>query len=150
MCAATAFYCFWLLPLAFPVVHFFVCSTLVPIHFTITSNFSRLFTVVGSTGNMNLLHTMLPSFTEYHGLVLQTEQSLYRTAGNMTCKTVKFFQMFSLYASTFIVMAISIDRCMVISNPLPRFNQHSVVKCLMVGAWLSALLFSIPQVMPFN
>ncbi|OQV24839.1 Adenosylhomocysteinase [Hypsibius exemplaris] len=70
-------------------------------------------------------------------------------AGNASCKTVKFMQMFSLYASTFVITAISIDRCLVIANPL-RSSQRSFVSGLIIAAWLLAALLSTPQIYIFR
>ncbi|OQV24849.1 putative Gonadotropin-releasing hormone receptor [Hypsibius exemplaris] len=71
-------------------------------------------------------------------------------AGNFTCKAVKFMQMLSLYASTFIITAINIDRCMVISRPLTRVRQHAFVKIMLLGGWLLAVICSTPQLQIFR
>ncbi|XP_055351718.1 gonadotropin-releasing hormone receptor-like isoform X2 [Paramacrobiotus metropolitanus] len=75
-------------------------------------------------------------------------------AGDFVCRLSKFMQMFSLYASTFIIVVISIDRCMAVVAPISRLkvdkygrrNSHKMV----VGAWMLAGLFSVPQAIIFK
>lgn len=67
-------------------------------------------------------------------------------AGDFMCKFVKYMQMFSLYASTFIIVAISSDRCIAILCPISRFDHHRTVKVFASLAWIFAALCSIPQV----
>lgn len=67
-------------------------------------------------------------------------------AGDFLCKFIKYMQMLSLYASTFIIVVISLDRCIVITNPFMRIDQHLVVRLMITFAWIAAAVCSIPQV----
>ncbi|XP_055344420.1 gonadotropin-releasing hormone receptor-like [Paramacrobiotus metropolitanus] len=71
-------------------------------------------------------------------------------AGDFMCRAVKYMQMFSLYASTNIIVVISLDRCFAIVNPMPRIDQHLLVKRMTMAAWIVAGLCSIPQVFVFG
>ena len=67
-------------------------------------------------------------------------------AGDFMCRFVKYFQMLSLYASTFIIVTISLDRCIAILCPISRFDHHRLMRIVTTCAWVLSALFSIPQV----
>ncbi|GAU96425.1 hypothetical protein RvY_07874 [Ramazzottius varieornatus] len=71
-------------------------------------------------------------------------------AGDLMCRIIKHMQMFSLYASTFIVVCISLDRCIAIVNPIPRFDSQTTVKVLIRSAWLLAFVCGLPQILIFR
>ncbi|OQV20659.1 putative Gonadotropin-releasing hormone receptor [Hypsibius exemplaris] len=66
-------------------------------------------------------------------------------AGDFMCKGVKYLQMFSLYTSTYIIVTISLDRCIKIRFALTRFDHKRVVKTMSVCAWIMAGICSLPQ-----
>lgn len=67
-------------------------------------------------------------------------------AGDSMCKFIKFLQAFGLYLSTYIVVIISIDRCIAILDPMSRNKAPRRVKGMIIFAWLISALFSVPQV----
>ncbi|OQV11748.1 putative Gonadotropin-releasing hormone receptor [Hypsibius exemplaris] len=71
-------------------------------------------------------------------------------AGDFVCRFVKYFQMLSLYASTFIIVTISMDRCIAILCPISRFDHHRLMKLITLSAWVLAALCSIPQLIIFS
>ncbi|XP_055347560.1 gonadotropin-releasing hormone receptor-like [Paramacrobiotus metropolitanus] len=74
-------------------------------------------------------------------------------AGDFLCRLYKFLQMFSLYASTFTLTAISIDRCIAVLFPLSRsgsHRSHKRIKCMSAAAWATAALCATPQAYIFH
>ncbi|OWA52469.1 putative Gonadotropin-releasing hormone receptor [Hypsibius exemplaris] len=71
-------------------------------------------------------------------------------AGDFMCRFSKFMQMFSLYASTFIIVVISLDRCIAIASPLGAMGKKVVNQRMITTAWILAGLFSIPQAVIFK
>ncbi|XP_035826854.1 gonadotropin-releasing hormone receptor isoform X2 [Aplysia californica] len=71
-------------------------------------------------------------------------------AGNVMCKFVKYMQVFALYLSTYITVAISLDRCVAILDPMRRNGAAQRVRTMIVFAWIFSALFSIPQPIVFN
>ncbi|XP_035661785.1 neuropeptide S receptor-like [Branchiostoma floridae] len=65
-------------------------------------------------------------------------------AGNTLCKLVKYTQAVLLYASTYVLVAMSIDRYDAIVHPLQFVREHKS-KVMISVAWGLALLFSVPS-----
>lgn len=65
-------------------------------------------------------------------------------AGEFMCKTVKFLQAVVMYASTYVLVALSIDRCDAITNPMNFSGSWNRARALIVSAWLISVAFSIP------
>jgi len=55
-------------------------------------------------------------------------------------------QVFGLYLSTYIVVIISIDRCMAIMDPISKNRGPRRVKIMIAIAWILSAVFSVPQV----
>ena len=66
--------------------------------------------------------------------------------GDLVCKSVKYMQVFALYLSTYITVAISLDRCIAILDPMRRNGATLRVRTMILLAWGFSALFSIPQV----
>ena len=67
-------------------------------------------------------------------------------AGDIGCRIVMFIRIFGFYLSSFILIAISLDRLIVIKYPL-RFTATGTRRWLMVFiCWLLSAIASIPQV----
>ncbi|XP_078700769.1 neuropeptide S receptor-like [Branchiostoma floridae x Branchiostoma belcheri] len=65
-------------------------------------------------------------------------------AGNTLCKIVKYTQAVLLYASTYVLVAMSIDRYDAIVHPLQFIREHK--SKVMIGmAWGLACVFSVPS-----
>ncbi|XP_068630284.1 cardioacceleratory peptide receptor-like [Battus philenor] len=65
-------------------------------------------------------------------------------AGEFMCKIVKFLQAVVMYASTYVLVALSIDRCDAITNPMNFSGSWNRARGLIVSAWLISIIFSIP------
>ncbi|XGW35677.1 hypothetical protein V3C99_019127 [Haemonchus contortus] len=63
------------------------------------------------------------------------------------CKAMRYGQVLPLYASPFLLVAISADRYQAICRPLAniRSSRFRRPNCFAAVAWILALLFSIPQ-----
>lgn len=60
------------------------------------------------------------------------------------CRTLKYFQMFSLYLTTYVLLLIGIDRWMAVKHPMKSFRLD--IRWRIVAVYLVSLIFSIPQV----
>lgn len=67
-------------------------------------------------------------------------------AGELACKLVKFFQMFSLYLSTYVLVLIGIDRWIAVKYPMKSLNMAKRCHRLLVSAYCISLILSWPQV----
>ena len=67
-------------------------------------------------------------------------------ADNLTCKLVKFFQMFSLYFSTFLLVVIGYDRFYAVRFPMRRSDSRRMIRKLLFAIILLSAIFSLPQV----
>lgn len=66
-------------------------------------------------------------------------------AGNLACKFIKFVQCLTTYASTYVLVALSIDRYDAITHPMNFSGSWKRAKILVISAWLLSALFSAPQ-----
>jgi neuropeptide S receptor len=67
-------------------------------------------------------------------------------AGNLACKFIKFLQCLTTYASTYVLVALSIDRYDAITHPMNFSGSWKRAKILVVSAWAMSALFSAPQI----
>lgn len=67
-------------------------------------------------------------------------------ADDFTCKFLSFFRTFGLYASSFILIAISLDRYFAIKDPLENIDSEKRIKLMLSVSWFLATILSIPQV----
>ncbi|KAF2882719.1 hypothetical protein ILUMI_23452 [Ignelater luminosus] len=65
-------------------------------------------------------------------------------AGNITCKIVKYLQVLVTYASTYVLVALSIDRYDAIRHPMKFSTSWRRAKSLILSAWILSIIFSIP------
>ncbi|XP_067854388.1 oxytocin receptor [Heptranchias perlo] len=70
-------------------------------------------------------------------------------APDFLCRTVKYLQVVGMFASTYLLIVMSIDRCMTICQPLKSLHQRSN-HAYVISSWVISLLFSIPQVFIFS
>lgn len=66
-------------------------------------------------------------------------------AGNLACKFIKFVQCLTTYASTYVLVALSIDRYDAITHPMNFSGSWKRAKILVISAWVLSALFSAPQ-----
>ncbi|XP_059613161.1 gonadotropin-releasing hormone receptor [Phlebotomus argentipes] len=64
------------------------------------------------------------------------------------CRSVKYFQMFSLYLSTYVLLLIGIDRWMAVKHPMKSF--HLDIRWRIVSVYIISLIFSLPQFFIFS
>jgi len=71
-------------------------------------------------------------------------------AGLLACKLIKFCQLVVTYGSTYVLVALSVDRYDAITHPM-RFNRsYNRAKWLVLSAWLTSIVFSVPILFFFD
>lgn len=66
--------------------------------------------------------------------------------GNASCKILKFLQVFSLYASTYVLVLIAVDRCHAIMFPMARIKAPMKLKIMLTIVWIGSGILALPQV----
>ncbi|XP_062461598.1 vasopressin V1b receptor [Pezoporus occidentalis] len=76
----------------------------------------------------------------------------YRFLGpDPLCRAVKYLQVLSMFASTYMLIMMTLDRYMAVCHPLHSLQQPSRQAYVMIGAtWLLSCLLSLPQVFIFS
>uniref|UniRef100_A0A8C9NAH9 Arginine vasopressin receptor 1B n=1 Tax=Serinus canaria TaxID=9135 RepID=A0A8C9NAH9_SERCA len=76
----------------------------------------------------------------------------YRFLGpDPLCRAVKYLQVLSMFASTYMLMVMTLDRYLAVCHPLQSLQQPSRQAYTMIGAtWLLSCLLSLPQVFIFS
>ncbi|XP_017855885.1 PREDICTED: cardioacceleratory peptide receptor [Drosophila arizonae] len=65
-------------------------------------------------------------------------------AGNVACKVIRFSQVCVTYSSTYVLVAMSIDRYDAITHPMNFSKSWKRARHLVAGAWVVSALFSLP------
>ncbi|XP_068450097.1 oxytocin receptor b [Clinocottus analis] len=65
------------------------------------------------------------------------------------CRLVKYLQVVGMFASTYMLVLMSIDRCLAICQPLRSLHKRKD-RFYVVASWTLSLVFSIPQVYIFS
>ncbi|XP_004537259.2 cardioacceleratory peptide receptor [Ceratitis capitata] len=65
-------------------------------------------------------------------------------AGNIACKVIRFSQVCVTYSSTYVLVAMSIDRYDAITHPMNFSNSWRRARYLVAAAWVVSALFSLP------
>ncbi|NP_001279135.1 oxytocin receptor isoform X1 [Callorhinchus milii] len=65
------------------------------------------------------------------------------------CRIVKYLQIVGMFASTYLLIVMSIDRCLTICQPLKSLHQRSN-SMYVISSWVISLAFSIPQIFIFS
>ncbi|XP_066554193.1 oxytocin receptor [Amia ocellicauda] len=65
------------------------------------------------------------------------------------CRLVKYLQVVGMFASTYMLVLMSIDRCLAICQPLRSLHRRAD-RLYVISSWVLSLLFSIPQVYIFS
>nr|AVI00624.1 adipokinetic hormone receptor [Hylobius abietis] len=71
-------------------------------------------------------------------------------AGDVMCRIMSFFRIFGLYLSSFVLCCISIDRYYAVLKPLHLVDLDRREKCLIISAWMGAVICSTPQMFLFH
>ncbi|XP_076352671.1 gonadotropin-releasing hormone receptor-like [Tachypleus tridentatus] len=136
-----------------------VCVLCVITVISLTGNMAVLFSIFKaqlqsrSTVHLLLTHLAIADLIVTFFCVLTDAIWTYSVqwlAGNILCKVVKFFQMFGLYLSTFILVIIGYDRFAAFRYPFRRNQAKGHVQNLIILVWFLSAIFSIPQAIIFN
>ena len=73
-------------------------------------------------------------------------QTVVWTAGDFCCRLFSFTKTVGLYLATFVVVAMSIDRCYAIWFPMKLNGAPRRARISLALAWIAAVLCSLPQV----
>ncbi|XP_076255315.1 cardioacceleratory peptide receptor-like isoform X2 [Rhynchophorus ferrugineus] len=71
-------------------------------------------------------------------------------AGNILCKLIRFLQAVVTYSSTYVLVALSIDRYDAITHPMNFSGSSKRAKLLVILAWLVSIIFSLPTLFLFE
>ncbi|XP_057670838.1 cardioacceleratory peptide receptor-like isoform X2 [Diorhabda carinulata] len=71
-------------------------------------------------------------------------------AGNVLCKLIRFLQAVVTYSSTYVLVALSIDRYDAITHPMNFSGSWKRARMLVVLAWMVSILFSLPTIFLFE
>ncbi|XP_022919038.1 cardioacceleratory peptide receptor isoform X2 [Onthophagus taurus] len=71
-------------------------------------------------------------------------------AGNVLCKLIKFLQAVVTYSSTYVLVALSIDRYDAITHPMNFSGSWKRARVLVVIAWILSFVFSTPTIFLFK
>ncbi|GFS00127.1 cardioacceleratory peptide receptor [Elysia marginata] len=79
-----------------------------------------------------------------------TKVTEYWYAGEAVCKLLKFSQVTIAYSSTYMLVALSIDRLDAVARPLHFTGSWLRAKLLVATAWILSALFAVPQLVLFE
>ncbi|XP_014852478.1 PREDICTED: isotocin receptor-like [Poecilia mexicana] len=65
------------------------------------------------------------------------------------CRLVKYLQVVGMFASTYMLVLMSIDRCLAICQPLRSVHKGKDRFCV-IASWILSLMFSTPQAYIFS
>ncbi|XP_049865764.1 cardioacceleratory peptide receptor-like isoform X2 [Pectinophora gossypiella] len=71
-------------------------------------------------------------------------------AGSITCKVVKYLQGVVTYSSTYVLVALSVDRCDAITHPMNFTGSWRRARALIVAAWFISFAFCVPMLILFD
>ncbi|XP_023235066.1 cardioacceleratory peptide receptor-like isoform X1 [Centruroides sculpturatus] len=99
--------------------------------------------------NFFIMHLALADLTV--GLINVLTDIIWRTtvafyAGNVVCKLIKFLQVLVTYSSTYVLVALSIDRYDAITHPMNFSGSWKRARILVASAWSLSALLSIPAI----
>ncbi|XP_077190889.1 vasopressin V1b receptor [Paroedura picta] len=126
-------------------------------------------TMVGNLGVLLAMYRLRKKMTRMHLFILHLGltdlgvalfqvlpqmiwEVTYRFQGpDPLCRAVKYLQVLSMFASTYMLIAMTIDRYMAVCHPLRTLQQSSCQAYLMIGmTWLLSCLLSLPQIFIFS
>ncbi|XP_054472686.1 oxytocin receptor b [Anoplopoma fimbria] len=68
---------------------------------------------------------------------------------DLLCRLVKYLQVVGMFASTYMLVLMSIDRCLAICQPLRSVRKRKD-RFYVVASWMLSLIFSAPQAFIFS
>ena len=103
----------------------------------------NLFIMHLSVADLIVTFVMLPLETAWHITVSWL-------AGDIGCRLLMFCRAFGFYLSSFILVAISLDRYFAIIHPMSLKDADQRGRIMLILAWLFSVVSSIPQVCGFS
>ena len=103
----------------------------------------------GRKSRMNFFIKNLAAADLLVGLVYVLTEIIWKTtisfnAGWVMCKLVRYLQTVVTYASTFVLVALSIDRYDAITHPMNFSGSWRRARILVIVAWVLSFAFSLP------
>ncbi|KAF7661935.1 hypothetical protein LDENG_00250300 [Lucifuga dentata] len=68
---------------------------------------------------------------------------------DILCRLVKYLQVVGMFASTYMLVLMSVDRCLAICQPLRSLHKRKD-RFYVIFSWVVSLFFSIPQIYIFS
>ncbi|XP_052131736.1 gonadotropin-releasing hormone II receptor-like isoform X2 [Frankliniella occidentalis] len=68
--------------------------------------------------------------------------------GDALCRIMSFYRIFGLYLSSYVLVCISVDRYFAVLRPMQISDRRG--RWMLVGAWVAAIVCSLPQVVVFQ
>ncbi|TKS71686.1 Isotocin receptor [Collichthys lucidus] len=68
---------------------------------------------------------------------------------DILCRLVKYLQVVGMFASTYMLVLMSVDRCLAICQPLRSLHRRKD-RFYVIFSWVLSLLFSVPQMFIFS
>ncbi|NP_001281113.1 oxytocin receptor a [Stegastes partitus] len=68
---------------------------------------------------------------------------------DILCRLVKYLQVVGMFASTYMLVLMSVDRCLAICQPLRSLHRRKD-RFYVIISWILSLLFSVPQMFIFS
>uniref|UniRef100_A0A8D0GJX4 Neuropeptide S receptor n=1 Tax=Sphenodon punctatus TaxID=8508 RepID=A0A8D0GJX4_SPHPU len=104
---------------------------------------------------MTFFVTQLAITDVFSGFINMMTDIIWRFTGDFmapdfVCRVVRYLQVVLLYASTYVLVSLSIDRYHAIVYPMKFFQGERQAKVLIVIAWSLSFLFSIPTLIIFG
>uniref|UniRef100_A0A8C9JLJ5 Neuropeptide S receptor n=1 Tax=Panthera tigris altaica TaxID=74533 RepID=A0A8C9JLJ5_PANTA len=125
--------------------------------FTIVGNSMVLFSTWRrkKKSRMTFFVTQLAITDSFTGLVNILTDIIWRFTGDfmapdLVCRVVRYLQVVLLYASTYVLVSLSIDRYHAIVYPMKFLQGEKQAKVLIMIAWTLSFLFSIPTLIIFG
>uniref|UniRef100_A0A8C9CPP1 Neuropeptide S receptor 1 n=1 Tax=Phocoena sinus TaxID=42100 RepID=A0A8C9CPP1_PHOSS len=125
--------------------------------FTIVGNAIMLFSTLRRKrkSRMTFFVAQLAITDSFTGLVNILTDIIGRFTGDfmapdLVCQVVRYLQVVLLYASTYVLVSLSIDRYHAIVYPMKFLQGEKQAKVLSVIAWSLSFLFSIPTLIIFG
>ncbi|XP_008059714.1 neuropeptide S receptor isoform X1 [Carlito syrichta] len=125
--------------------------------FTIAGNSVVLFSTWRRKrkSRMTFFVTQLAITDSFTGLVNILTDIIWRFTGDfmapdLVCRVVRYLQVVLLYASTYVLVSLSIDRYHAIVHPMKFLQGEKQAKVLIMIAWSLSFLFSIPTLVIFG
>ncbi|RMC05352.1 hypothetical protein DUI87_18541 [Hirundo rustica rustica] len=108
-----------------------------------------------STEQNKIYLIKMESLYSFTGLINIMTDIIWRYTGDfmapdIVCRVVRYFQVVLLYASTYVLVSLSIDRYHAIVYPMKFLQGERQAKVLIGVAWSLSFLFSIPTLIIFG